>query len=139
MNSKISTIFTWSVQILLAIGLALTGFMKMTTPYAELVKEMAWAQDFSPTSIYIIGFIEMHGAMFLIAPYLVSKFKILSKMMPLKLVPIGAILIGVTMIGAVGTHITREEYTMAIIPFVLLIMASFVSYSRWNLLKSLAK
>ena len=136
MKSKTSSIVSWSIQILLAAGVGLSGFFKMTTPYTDLVKEMAWAEDFSATVIYVIGFIEMHGAMFLIAPYLVRKSKILSKMMPIKLVPIGAVLIGIMMIGAVGTHINREEYSMAVIPFVLLIMAIFIFYIRRGLLKS---
>ena len=139
MNSKTSNIIAWTVQILLVVGAGLPGLMKMTTPYADLVKQMAWAEDFSPTIIYIIGFIEMHGAMFLIAPYIVRKSGILSKMMPIKFVPIGAAIIGMMMVGAVGTHILRGEYIMAVVPFVLLLMATFVSYSRWDLLKSSAK
>jgi hypothetical protein len=136
MISKTSSIVSWSIQILLTVGVGLSGFFKMTTPYADLAKEMAWVHDFSPTVIYVIGFIEMHGAMFLIAPYLVRKSKILSKMMPIKFVPIGAVLIGVMMIGAVCTHINRGEYSMGVIPFVLLIMAIFVFYIRRGLLKS---
>lgn len=136
MKSKTSSIVSWSIQILLAVGVGLSGFFKMITPYTDLAKEMAWVQDFSPTAIYVIGFIEMHGAMFLIAPYLVRKSKILSKMMPIKFVPIGAVLIGIMMIGAVGTHSNRGEYSMAVIPFVLLIMAIFVFYVRLGLLKS---
>jgi len=136
MNSKTLNIFTWLVQILLAVGAGLPGLMKMTTPYGDLVKDMAWAQDYSPTAIYIIGFIEMHGAMFLIAPYIVSKIGILSKMMPIKLVPVGAALIAIVMIGAVGTHILRGEHVTALTPFVLLLMAVFVTYSRKGLLIS---
>ena len=119
-------IVTWVVQGLLSLGLLMSGVMKLMTPYEELVKEMAWVEDFSTTEIMIIGALEILGVIGLNLPFLLKKFK--------KLVPIASAGLAMIMIGAIITHIGRGENFVP--PLVLLAMALFVTYSRKDLLRA---
>ena len=125
MKSKTMNIVTWVVQGLLSVGILMSGVMKLMTPYEELVKAMAWVEDFSATQIMIIGALEILGVIGLNLPFLLKKFK--------KLVPIASAGLVMIMTGAIITHISRGENFVP--PLVLLAMALFVAYSRKDLLK----
>lgn len=102
--------------------------MKLFTPYADLIADpnTAWAEDFSSTQIRIIAILEVLGAIGLILPMIVNKFK--------ALVPIAAIGLALTMVGAMITHLGRGE---SIIPnVVLLILTLAIVWLRRDFFKN---
>jgi len=53
----------WIIAIVLAVVFAASGLMKQVVPKDKLVTSgQGWAQDFSPTSIRLIGLAEILGA-----------------------------------------------------------------------------
>ena len=59
-------IILWIVQILLALAFGAAGLMKATKPVDTMVARMAWAADYSPRTIKLIGVVEILGALGLI-------------------------------------------------------------------------
>lgn len=118
----------WTVQILAAFVFAMAGGMKLGMPYDQLITDpnMAWATDFSPMVVKLIGLVELLGALGLILP---AVFKTQQK-----LIPMAAVGLVLTMLGAIATHIMRGE------PFVhsaiLLVFPLLVAFWRKDLLKS---
>ena len=96
-------IVKWIPQILLAIAFLGAGAMKLFTPYEEMIaqEQMAWAKDFSPAIIKIIGVLEVLGALGLILPMVLKKYPFL--------VPTAAIGLALTMIGAMIVHLNQGE------------------------------
>lgn len=45
----------WIVQVLLAAMFLMAGFMKLTTPIAELAPQMPWVNDFSEGMVRFVG------------------------------------------------------------------------------------
>jgi len=121
-------IVIWIVQILVVIAFLGAGLMKLITPYPELVSNpnMGWVGDFSATQIKIIAVLEILGAVGLILPMILNKFKIL--------VPVAAIGLALTMIGAIITHIGRNEPIA--VNLVLLVLASLTAWWRKGFIKS---
>lgn len=121
-------ILTWIVQILAAIAFLGAGLMKLFTPYADLIADpnTAWAEDFSSTQIKIIAILEVLGAIGLILPMILNKYKVL--------VPISAIGLALTMVGAMVTHLGRGE---SVIPnVVLLILTLAIVWLRRDFFKN---
>jgi hypothetical protein len=62
----------WIIAIVLAVAFAGSGLMKQFVPKDTLVTSgQGWAQDFSPTSIRLIGLAEVLGAIGLVLPAVV--------------------------------------------------------------------
>lgn len=113
----------WIVQVLLGLAFGLTGFGKLTLPYATLNQRMPYTQDFSPNIVKLIGLLELLAAVGLILPALTGILPILT--------PLAAVGLVLTMIGAALTHIRRKEYPVIIFNLVLLALAAFVAYGRF--------
>jgi uncharacterized membrane protein YphA (DoxX/SURF4 family) len=59
----------WIIAIVLAVVFAASGLMKQFVPKDKLVTSgQGWAQDFSPTTIRLIGLAEILGAIGLVLP-----------------------------------------------------------------------
>jgi uncharacterized membrane protein len=115
-------ILKWVIQGLLALAFLFAGTMKLITPYAELTADpsMAWVQDFSATQIQGIGALEVLGALGLILPFLLKKWRFL--------VPLAAIGLALTMVGAAVVHLGRGE---PIIPNIgLFVLAALTVWFR---------
>jgi DoxX-like family len=83
----------WVAAIVLAAAFAGSGLMKQFVPKDKLVTSgQGWAQDFSPTSIRLIGLVEVLGAAGLILPAITHIAPIL--------VPLAAIGLALVMVGA---------------------------------------
>ncbi len=120
-------IVIWIVQGLLALAFLGSGFLKLTTPYADLAASpgMEWANDFSATQIKIIAILEILGAIGVIVPMFVKRFQLL--------VPIAAIGLALVMVGAAITHISRGE---SFVPnIVLFVLAALTAWWRRHLLR----
>lgn len=115
----------WIVQVLLALAFGMVGYMKLATPKAKAAEMMPYVNDFTQNQLYLIGILEIAGAVGVILPAL-------TKILPI-LTPIAALGLGLTMIGAAYTHLRRKEYPMIIPNIVLLALAIFVAYGRFAL------
>ncbi len=116
----------WVAAIVLAAAFAGSGLMKQFVPKDKLVTSgQGWAQDFSPTSIRLIGLVEVLGAAGLILPAVTHIAPIL--------VPLAAIGLALVMVGAAIVHARRNEPTNVIVNIVLLALAAFVAWGRLGL------
>lgn len=112
----------WIVQILLGLAFIGAGIMKATQPHEKIKAMLPWAEDFAPSTVKIIGTLELLGGLGLILPMLTNILPILT--------PLAAVGLVLTMIGAALTHVRRGEYPMIAINLVLLALAAFVVYGR---------
>ena len=112
----------WVAQVLLAIGFGMAGFMKLTTPYANLAQKMAWARHTPEALVKFIGVMELAGVLGLILPA-ATRFK------PF-LTPLAASCFVVLMVLAIGLHISIGE--MPAPNFVLGGIAALVAWGRWR-------
>jgi uncharacterized membrane protein YphA (DoxX/SURF4 family) len=113
----------WIVQILLAIAFGMAGLTKIIQPKEKLAAQMGWVEDFAPTTVKVIGALELLGAIGLILPLLIGILPWLT--------PLAAIGLVLTMLGAMATHLRRGENQMLAVNLVLLLLAAFVAYGRF--------
>ena len=113
----------WIIAIVLAVAFAGSGLMKLVVPKDKLVTAgQGWAQDFSPSTIRLIGVLEILGAIGLILPAALHIAPIL--------VPLAAIGLALTMVGAAVVHARRKEAPMIAVNAVLLTLAVIVAWGR---------
>src|ERR1700756_4387590 len=113
----------WIVAIVLATGFAASGLVKLLVPKEKRVNfGQGWAQDFSATSIRLIGVAEVLGATGLILPAVTHIAPIL--------VPLAAIGLVLVMVGAAVVHARRKETMNIAVNVVLLALAVFVAWGR---------
>lgn len=114
----------WVAAIVLALAMIGAGLAKLTQPKEKLVARMAWAEDFSPGVVKLIGTVELLGAVGLIVPALTGIAPIL--------VPVAASGIAIVMLGAVIVHVRRGEKAEMVPALVLLVLAVFVAWGRFG-------
>ena len=114
----------WVVQILLAVAFLGSGLMKLTQPKEKIATSMAWAADFSPSTIKLIGLVEVLGALGLVLPAVTGIAPILT--------PLAAVGLALVMVGAAITHARRGESQMIVVNVVLLLLAAFVAWGRFG-------
>lgn len=112
----------WAAQGLLAVAFGLASFMKLTTPYAQLVSTQAWAQSMPEALIRFIGLTEVAGTLGLILPAA-------TRIKPI-LTPLAAVGLAIIMIPAAGVHLMHREPPIANI--VLAALAVFVAWGRFK-------
>jgi uncharacterized membrane protein YphA (DoxX/SURF4 family) len=113
----------WIIAIVLAVAFVGSGLLKLVRTKEQLVTSgFGWAQDFSPSTIRLIGVAEILGAIGLILPAAVHIAPIL--------VPLAAIGLALVMAGAAVVHARRNEAPMVAINVVLLALALFVAWGR---------
>jgi uncharacterized membrane protein YphA (DoxX/SURF4 family) len=115
----------WIVAIVLAVAFAGSGLMKQFVPKDKLVTSgQGWAQDFSPTSIRLIGLAEVLGAIGLVLPAAVHIAPIL--------VPLAAVGLALVMVGATVVHARRNEPMNIAVNVLLIALAVFVALGRFG-------
>ena len=115
----------WIIAIVLAVGFAASGLMKIVRSKEQLVASgFGWAQDVSPTAIRLIGVAEILGAIGLIVPAATHIAPIL--------VPLAAVGLALVMVGAAAVHARRKEAPMVAINAVLLGLAIVVAWGRFG-------
>jgi uncharacterized membrane protein YphA (DoxX/SURF4 family) len=115
----------WIIAIVLAVAFAASGLMKQFVPKDKLVTSgQGWAQDFSATSIRLIGVAEILGAIGLVLPAAVHIAPIL--------VPLAAVGLVLVMVGAVVVHARRNEPMNIAVNVVLIALAAFVAWGRFG-------
>lgn len=111
----------WIVQILLALIFLFAGGMKLILPIEEMTKDIAMPGLF----LRFIGVCEVLGGLGVVLPWLL-------RIRP-GLTPLAAAGLVIIMIGAVITTVMTMSVVMAIVPFVVGVMAAFVACGRWRI------
>ena len=114
----------WAVQVILAIMFMMAGAMKLMRDKEDLVEKMGWVEDFSQSTIRLIGVAELMGAIGLILPALTGIAPILT--------PLAASGIAAVAMGATVVHIRRREYPMALMTMMLFALSVFVAWGRFG-------
>ena len=112
------------IQVVLTLIFTGGGLTKLTLPYARYTKLpfQAWANDFKPQHIRLIGVLEVCAVVGMIVPLFLHS---LTMLMPL--VAVGMALV---MSGAMATHLRRSEYLNMGGNSMWLTLALFVAYGR---------
>ena len=115
----------WIAAAVLAVAFLAAGAMKLTQPKEKLAQSgMGWTEDFSPGAIKAIGALEVLAAIGLILPA--------ARDIVPDLVPVAAVGLVVLMLGAVVTHLRRKESQMVVVNVVLIALAAFVAWGRFD-------
>jgi hypothetical protein len=115
----------WIVAIVLAVVFAGSGLMKLLVAKDKLAKAgQGWAEDFSQSSIRLIGLAEILGAIGLVLPAAVHIAPIL--------VPVAASALVLVMVGAAVVHARRNEAVNVVVNVVLIALAIFVAWGRFG-------
>jgi uncharacterized membrane protein YphA (DoxX/SURF4 family) len=117
------TIAVWVVQLLLAALFGMAGFMKTTSPIAQLAQAgISWAPDLPVALVRFIGISEFAGAVGLILPAATGIQPWLTRAAAGGLVLI--------MLLAMGFHATRGEWGVLPMNLTLGLLALFVVWGR---------
>jgi uncharacterized membrane protein YphA (DoxX/SURF4 family) len=114
-------IMLWVLQVLLAAAFLAHGWMFLSPP-PEMLEQMN--ASIRPAFRIFIGVAEVLAAVGLTLPGV-------TRIVP-GLVPAAAGGLMIVMIGATIFHVTRGEYSSAVITTVLLGLVTFVAYMRWR-------
>jgi hypothetical protein len=112
----------WVAQVLLALGMASAGIIKLVWPDADL--EAAYPL-FPAVFIRFIGVCEILGAIGVVVPAAL-------RIRP-ELTPLAAAGLAIIMGGAVISTIMMGAASMIAMPLILFLLAVFVAYGRWKL------
>lgn len=112
------------IQVVLALIFTGGGLTKLTLPYARFTKLpfQAWASDFKPQHIRLIGVLEACAAVGMIVPLFFHSLAMLT--------PLAAVGMALVMSGAMATHLRRSEYLNMVGNVTWLGLALFVAYDR---------
>ncbi|MBP2703219.1 DoxX family protein [Microbispora sp. RL4-1S] len=117
-------VFLWIVQAIVAGLLALSGLGKLAQPKDRLAGRYPWVRDMSSATVWLIGVLELLGAIGLIAPAATGVATVLT--------PIAATGIAVMMIFAAGLHLRRREPSGVAVTTVLIVLAALVAWGRFG-------
>jgi len=109
-------------QVFLALLFAFSGLAKLILPYARFVRlpAQAWANDFQPPIVRLIGIVEVCASIGMVIPLLSNSFT--------PLTPLAGIGMALFMAGAMATHLRRAEYPNMVGNFVWIGLALIVAY-----------
>lgn len=124
-------IVLWILQGLLALMFMGAGFMKLTSPIADLATQLPWANQIPEAFIRFIGASELLGGIGIILPSLL-------RIKPL-LTPLAALGLVAIMVFALVFHISREEYSAVGINAVMATLALVVAWGRYKKIPIQAK
>ncbi|HEX6079850.1 MAG TPA: DoxX family protein [Methylomirabilota bacterium] len=110
----------WVLQVLLGLLFIFAGGSKLVMPIEEMTREVAMPGWF----LRGIGVCELLGGLGLILPGL---FRIRTG-----LTPLAAAGLVIVMIGATVVTVMTMGVGMALVPFVVGVLAAFVAYARWR-------
>ena len=113
----------WIVQGILAAIFAMAGIMKSTQPIDKLVKTVKWADRFPLSTVRLIGFSELLGAIGVILPWLLNIAPLLT--------PTSATGLALVQLLAIFHHAKHKENKEIMFNIILLALAAFVAYGRF--------
>lgn len=113
----------WITQGILALMFLMAGLIKSTQPIDKLLKSgISWADRFPISTVRIIGFCELLGALGLILPLLLNIYPILTS--------VSASALAFVQILAIFHHAKHKESKAIIFNIVLFAFAVFIVYGR---------
>ena len=112
----------WVAQVLLALGMASAGIIKLISGEDMLA---TFYPLFPPLFIRFIGVCEVLGAIGVVVPAAL-------RIRP-ELTPLAAAGLTIIMAGAVISTIAMGAANMIASPLILFLLAGFVAYGRWKL------
>jgi hypothetical protein len=112
------------MQVLLTLLFTSGGLFKLVLPYARFVKipGQAWANDFKPEHIRLIGVLELGAAVGIVVPLFLHSLTMLT--------PLAVVGMALVMAGAMATHLRRSEYPNMVGNLIWLGFALFVAYGK---------
>jgi uncharacterized membrane protein YphA (DoxX/SURF4 family) len=115
----------WIIAGVLAALFLAAGVMKLARPKEKLAASgMAWTEDFSASTVKVIGALEVLAGIGLIVPAALGIAQVL--------VPLAAVGLVLLMIGAGLTHARRKETQMIAGNLILLALAAVVIWGRFG-------
>jgi DoxX-like family len=118
-------IVMWVIAGLLALTFLGSGLSKILLPRERLsAYGLKWVEAFSPTSLKLIGGLEMLAAVGLVLPAVLDIAPIL--------VPVAALGLVALMAGAFVLHVRRREAQGIVMALLLLALAAFVAWGRFG-------
>jgi putative oxidoreductase len=113
----------WVAQALLALVFLAAGVPKLTSPVADLAKNMAWVPHVPEGLVRFIGLCEVLGALGLVLPAA-------TRVQPV-LTPVAAALLAVVMLLGAATHVWLGEAPLMAPALVLGSLAAFIAWGRF--------
>jgi hypothetical protein len=112
------------IQVLVALVFTSGGLLKLIRPYDKFVKIpfQAWANDFKPEHIRLIGVLEASAAAGMFVSLLLPSLTLLA--------PLVAVGMASVMAGAMATHLRRSEYLNMVGNVTWLGLALLVAYGK---------
>jgi putative oxidoreductase len=114
----------WIVQLVLGLMFLFAGVQKGFRPLNAIAERMTWVPTVPPPLVRFIGLAELLAGLGLILPPLTGILPGLAIWASVGLVAI--------MVCAVAFHLSRREYSGVALNVVLLTLAVFIAYSRWQ-------
>src|SRR5499433_4051572 len=114
-------VLLWIIQILLAALFLFAGVMKLVLPLEKLLTGPVAVPGLF---LRFIGLCETLGGLGLILPGLLR--------IRTGLTPLAAAGLVITMVGATVITVMTMSVGMALVPFVVGVLAAFVAYARWR-------
>lgn len=111
------------LQVILSILLTVGGLVKLFLPYNIYsgIPAVAWAKEFTPAHIRLLGILELCGGVGLFVPLLVGSLALIA--------PLAATGVALYFGGAIATHFRRSEYLHIVgISIAFLLPALLVAY-----------
>jgi uncharacterized membrane protein YphA (DoxX/SURF4 family) len=112
----------WIAQLLIAFAFVSIGWMKFSTPIAELSKMIPWAGQFPERFVRSIGLIDMAGGLGVVLPAA-------TRILP-RLTVFAALGCTVLQVLAILFHFSRGEASATPLNFVLLPLVAFILWGR---------
>lgn len=116
----------WTVQVLLLVGFGIGAGMKLLMPIRRLSAIFSWTGDLPPPFVRGLGLIDLLGGIGVVLPMLTHVAPYLTV-----LAAIGCVLLQCC---AIAFHLSRAERDSLHVNVILLVMAGFIAWGRWNLL-----
>ena len=113
----------WTISGLLAAMYVSAGLGKVFGTRDKAIARTPYVEDFTQSSIKLIGAVEVLGAIGLILPTLTDIAPVLT--------PIAAAGLVLVQIGAIVVHVRRGELKVLPVNAVLLLAAAFVAVARF--------
>jgi putative oxidoreductase len=114
----------WIVQALLGLMFLFAGVQKGFRPLEAIASTMTWVSSVPSALVRFIGIAEILAGIGLILPALTGILPALTIWAAVGLVVVMAL--------AIAFHVSRREYSALGINVVLLALAAFVAYGRWQ-------
>src|SRR4051794_35777808 len=112
----------WAAEVLLAFVFVSAGLVKLLTPIPQLAAMMPFAGEYSETFVRSVALVDLAGGIGILLPAL-------TRILP-RLTVLAALGCSVLQVFAFVFHVSRGEFNVLALNFVLLPLALFVFWGR---------